>query len=61
MRMDSNASAELHQAAERLAQEFNALPVTTVIATLSDCVDAWPNADTAFIEQAARARLADGN
>jgi hypothetical protein len=61
MRMNNSAGVELHHLAEQLAQEFNALSVTTVIATLSECIDAWPNAETAYIETAARARLADGN
>jgi hypothetical protein len=48
---------ELNQAAERLARQCDTLPLTTVIDTISDCADAWPSADAAFIENAARARL----
>jgi hypothetical protein len=59
MRTNDSAGVEMHHVAERLAQEFDTLPVTTVIAALSDCIDAWPDAGAAFIETAVRARLAD--
>jgi hypothetical protein len=55
--MSNDDTLELNQAAERLARQFDALPVTTVIHTVSECADAWPEADAAFIENAARARL----
>jgi hypothetical protein len=56
--MRTSDNPELHNLAERLAQEFDTPPVTTVITALNDCMDAWPSAGTAFIEIAARARLA---
>lgn len=45
--------------AERLAAEFRDQPDSTVIRVLTDCVDEHPDADAAFIEQEARARLAE--
>jgi hypothetical protein len=44
--------------AERLAEEFPDRPNSSVIRVLTDCVDQHPEADAAFVEQAARARLA---
>ncbi len=47
----------LHEVAERLAMEFPALPVMTVVGVLSQCADELPRADSLFVEQAARSRL----
>lgn len=45
--------------AERLASEFGQLPNSTVVRVVTDSVDATPDADHMFIEQAARARLTE--
>lgn len=50
---------EMMAVAERLAAEFRDQPDSTVIRVLTDCVDEHPDADAAFIEQAARAGLAE--
>ena len=44
-------------AVEKLALEFQHLPIRTVIRVLSECADEFPNNDEQFLEQAARARL----
>jgi hypothetical protein len=44
---------------EHLAEEFSHRPSTTVFRVVTDCVDDFPNSDSLFVEQAARARLAD--
>ena len=43
--------------AEALTYEFPDLRLATVIRVLRSCVDDYPDADTHFVEQAARARL----
>jgi hypothetical protein len=57
MNMSHDGALELNDAAERLAREFDSLPLTTVINTLTECAETWPAADAAFIEAAVRARL----
>jgi hypothetical protein len=44
--------------AEHLAVEFPAEPETTVIGIVTECAEEHGDSDPAFIEQAARARLA---
>ncbi len=43
--------------AERLVQEFSALPWTVVVDAVCDCADACREANPFFVEQAARAAL----
>lgn len=50
---------EMMEVAEGLAGEFRDQPDSTVVRVLTDCVDEHPDADAAFIEQAARAQLAE--
>jgi hypothetical protein len=57
MSMSYDDLLELNQIAERLARHFDALPLATVIDTVSECAHRWPDADANFIENAARARL----
>jgi len=45
--------------AEQLAAEFAQLPNTVVIRVVTDCAAKFPSDDAHFIEQAARARLAE--
>ena len=42
---------------ERLAAEFDSLPVTAVVRVATDCAQEWPAASALFLEEAARARL----
>lgn len=50
---------EMMTLAEKLANEYPHQPNTRIVRVLTDCVDEFPNADAAYIEQATRARLGD--
>ena len=50
--------AELMDVAEKLAGEFEEMPAREVLHVVTSSVDAFPEGDPLFIEQAARAQLA---
>lgn len=59
VRVGAGMDTALIGVAERLAREFAQLPNSTSVRVLTDSVDAKPDPDTMFIEQAARARLSE--
>jgi len=43
--------------AERLTNEFDDLPLTTIVRAMADCLNDYPKADLYFLHQASHSRL----